>query len=462
MQDKRRTRIRILSLVIFTLILVYIASAWLLPTFSRYIKRTQDEIKAHYTALYFASTGEGKTIAIEGGVGYIDFDLRNYINENVTQRDIVYTITKPTEFYDNNGNKIGNPTSYDGDLHVLDVWGKPQKVAKSTSLYDVQIVENNGEVVSEGVYTFTYEKLGTGAKGKVHTLTCKIIAPEGHEPKDDKISLVVQLSKPYKEVLIINMNISNRLITFSHKEINVFNVPFDKIYVQTADLFAYHKDLKVDSNDQNLPGTNTPNTLDKNQNKEEGDNTNSTSMYAFTSYAFKLTIKWSGYILDELKLEDIHIGTSSSSEEVGKYDTVNPDGSINPNGTRPNLDDGPFIDIKKSTIAYINSCRIPIYQESLPEDNTMGEETINSVAEETKNIIGYTYAGELVIYVPQGSDIFFHFLKMNDSGSIDVKIEAYVLDQEGDTSTYKYMLYDDVLGGYEHIDDYYNLASYKK
>jgi hypothetical protein len=121
MQDKRRTRIRILSLVIFTLILVYIASAWLLPTFSRYIKRTQDEIKAHYTALYFASTGEGKTIAVEDGVGYIDFDLRNYINENVTQRDIVYTITKPTEFYDNNGNLILNTHGKKHDIESIDL-----------------------------------------------------------------------------------------------------------------------------------------------------------------------------------------------------------------------------------------------------------------------------------------------------------------------------------------------------
>ena len=79
MRDKRKTRIQLLSLLIFTLILVYIASAWLLPTFSRYIKRTQDEIKAHYTALYFDSTGEGKTIAVEGGVGYVDFDLRKLI-----------------------------------------------------------------------------------------------------------------------------------------------------------------------------------------------------------------------------------------------------------------------------------------------------------------------------------------------------------------------------------------------
>ena len=406
----RKTRIFLLSSLILTFIVIYISSAWLLPTLSRYIKRTQDEIRAHYTALYFASTGEGKSVVMEDGTGYIDFDLRNYINENVTQRDIVYTISKPSVFYDSNGNVIDDPKTTTKDLHVLDVWGNPQKVAKSSCYYDVEIVQNNGEVVSHGVYTFTYEKLGTGAKGKVHTLTCKITADEGYVTKDDQISLVVQLSKPYKEVLIINMNVSTRLVSFSHKEIDIFNVAFDKIYVQTADLFAYHKD----NNEGNWTGGQYH-----------------INNYYFTSYALKLTIKWSGYILDELKLEDVHIGTSPGHNEIGKYDTVDQNGNINDNGTTPNDSLNPYIDITKSTIAYINS-----------------------------KLVDSKYEGELVIYIPQGSDIFFHFLKSNTSGSIDVKIEAYVIDTDSNTSSYK--LYDDVLGGYTHTNDYYNLASYTK
>lgn len=410
MKDKKRTKILFLCLLIFSLILVYISTAWLIPTFSRYIKRTQDEIKAHYTALYFSSTGEGKTIAVEDGVGYIDFDLRNYINENVTQRDIVYTISKPSVFYDASGNEVNDPANFAGDLHVLDVWGNPKKVAKSSCLYDVEIVQNNGEVVSEGIYAFTYEKLGVSAKGKIHTVTCKVTADSGHSPNDDQISLVVQLIKPYKEVLIINMNISNRLVTFSHKEIDVFNVPFDKVYIQTADLFGYHK------TNNNGDGTNPENKLNQ---------------YKFTSYAFRLKFKWSGYILDELKLEDIHLGTSPGMGSIGSYDTVDSSGNINNNGTTPNGDSGPYIDITKSTIAYINS-----------------------------QVVDGNHEGELVIYIPQGSDIFFHFLKSAESGKIDVQIEAYVFDEE--TGEYKYVLYDEALGGYTHLNDYYNLVNYQQ
>ena len=410
MKDKKATKIKVLSLLIFSLILLYISIAWLIPTFSRYIKRTQDEIKAHYTALYFDSNGEGKTIAVEDGSGYIDFQLRNYIDENVTQRDIEYTIHTPSVFYDASGNEIADPANYNGDLHVLDVWGNSKKVAKNSYLYDVEIVRNNGEIVEDGIYKFTYEKLDVGAKGKIHDVTCKVTAAEGHSPLDDQISIVVQLIKPYKEVLIINMNVSNRLVTFSHQEDTIYDVPFDKVYIQTADLFAYHK---------------------HNTNGDRTNQENKINNYQFTSYAFKLSIKWSGYILDELKLDDIHMGTSTIVGSLGNYDSVDSSGNPNDNGTRPNGDSGPYIDITKSTIAYINS-----------------------------QVVDGNHEGELIIYVPQGAEIFFQFLKSANIGSVDVKIEAYVYDT--DANEYKYVIYSEEVGGYRHTDDYYNITTYRQ
>ena len=415
-EQQHKKNLIVLGSLIFILILIYISQVWLLPTLSRYIFREEDEIRAHYTALYFASTGEGKTIALESNVGYIDFDLRNYIGENVTQRDIVYTISKPSVFYDKFGNVI-NPVeieSYlsnpDNDLHVLDVWGNPQKVSRSTYLYDVEIVKNSGEVVSSGVYTFTYEKLGSSAVGKVHNVTCKVTRTDNLEPQADTISLVVQLSKPYKEVLIINMNVSTHLITFAHKEIKMFDIQFDKLYIQSADLFANYKDAN-----------NTPRIYG------ELDKTH----YQFTSNAFKLTITWSGYVFDEDKLEEIHIGTSP----YPGGDKINDSLLGNPNGASPNDEiDKPYIDVKKSTIAYINSSY----------DATNG------------------HRGELVIFIPQSSDIYLLFLKTATTGTIDVKIESYVstYDAANLTST-NYQIYNETLGGYKFNDDAkYNLANY--
>ena len=419
-RDIKQSRLLFIASLIITLIFVYISQAWLFPTITRYIKREQDEIRAHYTALHFASTGEGKTLTLEDSVGYIDFDLRNYVGEKVTQRDIVYTISKPSEFYDKDGKKIpeADLATYAAadNLHVLDVWGEPKKVAKSSYLYDVEIVRNTGELVSEKVYTFKYEKLGDGAKGKVHTVTCKVTRTDGNEPLDDTISLVVQFSKPYKEVYIINMKVSNRLITFSSKEISMFDTSMDKIYVQTADLFANYKGE-----------SGTPRII----------NVSSNESYKFTPYAYKLTITWSGYILDEEKLEDIHIGTSSSPGTDKNSDSVDSDGVINKDGVTPNEDiNEPYLDIEKSTIAKINS------------------------QYDSKN----RASGELVIFIPQGSDIFFYFLKVASSGTIDVKIEVYVTYTVGDYDIFsKYEIYSDtVFSGYKHIDEKYNLTNYQK
>lgn len=426
---KSQTRLLFIGSLIITLIFIYISTTWLFPTLSKYIKREQDEIRAYYTALHFATTGEGKTIALENGVGYIDFDLRNYVGENVTERDIVYTISKPTTFYDSLGNPIPEEELEEHvnggkGIYVLDVWKTPQRVKDETYLYDVEIVRNNGEVVSEGVYEFTYEKLAVGAKGKIHNLTCKITARDkNRDLSNDQISIVVKLQKPYEEVLIINMNISNRLITFAHKNIEVFSVPLDKVYMQTADLFAYTKNEDEEKFN------------DVERKIEVGPN----KYYLYTPYAMKLTLYWTGYMLDEIELEEIYTGTTFSPGSIKDYDTVDNKGTDNHIGTipNPNLYD-PYIDLKQARIARLNSLN----------DNTYG------------------HRGEMVLFMPQGSDIYFHFLKKGDVGHIYVKIELYVDYYENDVKVKSgYEIYsEDIFGGYNHErvngEDYYNLASY--
>lgn len=421
MRDKRKIRLLFLSSLIATLIFVYISITWLGPTLSRYIKREQDEIRAYYTSLYFDSTGKGKTIALENNVGYVEFDLRNYIGEDVTQRDIVYSIYKPTEFYDASGNVISDIPTYlsnsENKLHVLDGWGEPQVVKNSTYLYDVEVVKNDGEMVSEGIYTFTYEKLGTSAKGKSHNLTCKVSLPVGQAPENDEISIVVQLTKPYKEVFIINMRVSDKLITFSKETPNIFGVDFEKIYVQSADLYAYYKNDTEGDDGINKPYDDT------NRNTSADD---AETYYQYTSYAFKLTFYWKGYILDEGKLEKLHIGTSTAPGVDKNYDAVDASGNPNNIGSIPNPHvNSPYVDIDKATIARINSVF----------DITSG------------------HRGEMVIFVPQGSDFSLHFLQSSISDcSIKVKIEVYVTEVVNKVlGSSSYQIYDaETFGGYVH------------
>ena len=136
----------------------------------------------------------------------------------------------------------------------------------------------------------------------------------------------------------------------------------DKLYIQTADIFAYIKNEDgIMNNDSDRSG-----------------------YYKYTPYAIKLTLYWTGYIIDETKLEEIYSGTSSKPGDIKDYDTVNQYGQNNDIGTIPNPNiHSPYLDIKQARIARLNS----VYD-------------ING------------HHGEMVLFMPQGSDIFMHFSKI--------------------------------------------------
>ena len=383
--DKKQFKKRIFALgsMFLLLTVIYLFSTGLLTTISRYIRREQDEIKAYYTSLYFNSDGEGKSIAIENKVGYVEFNLMNYIGEDVTQRDIEYKIVRPSTFYDIDGNEIATADLAGADkLYVLDVWGKPQEVAKSTYLYTVNILSNTGESSGSGNYQFTYEKLGTSAVGKTHHINLELTRAGNDLETDEDISIVVQLIKPYREVFIINMNASSRIITFSQAKTNKFDINFDELHIQSADLYGYFKNGNVRKSAEYVQGAN------KYQD-------------TFTSKAIKLTIDWTGFILDEMLLEDLHNGTNGSPD-------------IGTGGSNINSD-LTYVDITKPTIASIKAT-------------------------------GTT--GQLVIFIPQSSDFSLFFLRKADTGTVKVKIEIYVLNDQ--TDTYGYALYNARYRGYTY------------
>ena len=298
-----KRRISALSMILVFLIVIYLFDVGLLSTISRYIKREQDEIVAYYTALYLDTDGRGKTIAFENKEGYVDFNLMNFIGEDVTQRDIEYTIKKPEVFYDENGAVISDPSTYEGDIHVLDVWGEPKKVQRNSYLYAVEISENSGEHIGDNKYKFTYEKLGSSGVGKTHHITLKLKRTSGDDDfSTENVSIVVQLEKPYKEVFIIDVVASSKLVTFSTTDIDHYENTFNSINVQSADLYAYTKS-GVKRADVVIEG----------------------KTYEYTSKAFKLTFTWEGFILDENGLEGIQFGTNGSPDNNGSGSNINND-----------------------------------------------------------------------------------------------------------------------------------------
>ena len=295
MQEKKRFFRLVSVLMIMLCILSIMAFSMLITdTTTRYIKREKDEIRSYYTGLYCDNTGDGSAVALENGVGYVDFKIMNYIDEDVTKRDITYDIRTLDTFYDvngkeivdsnSNGNNVDELASAD-NLYVKDVWNIPQLIGKDSYKYNVDIIKNDGET-RDGLYLFSYEERAEngGAVGKVHNVTVRI------ERKDDKdvgefsgstedVSLVIQLSSPYKEVYVVDITISNRLIVFSQRMVSEFEVEMMKVQTQTFDIFGYKGDNSTNPNE--IGGT-------------------------FTSKPFKVVFEWDNMILNESEFQFFH------------------------------------------------------------------------------------------------------------------------------------------------------------
>ena len=305
-------------LIVFLLLqiaigIVFMNSYIVEDTKSRYIEQAKDQIRANYTALYFDSNLSTATLALENNTAYINFDLMNFIGEDVTRRDIEYTISKPDKFYDNKANEITpNGTN---DLYVLDVWDQPKAVGNDTYKYETEIVENTGEqVTGTDNYVFTYETINTGGGdgevsgekgiGKTHNVTVKITRTDSSTFKSgEKISIVIQLSKPYEEVFIIDLTILDTLITFSNNSGTVFETEFEKMQIQTANIFSYVYD------EDNSIFIERLNPKDNNE--------------RFTSYGFKVTLVFDNLILDRNSLDQLHMendgGTPSNIDITKPY-----------------------------------------------------------------------------------------------------------------------------------------------
>lgn len=293
--QKQMKKIIILIGIIFLLVLF---SSLLAITTARYIKREKDAIIASYTALYMTNDGKNRVVALEDNVGYMSFHLMNYDGEDVTKRDIVYSIKAPDTFYDENGNEIEESEySNTNSFYVLDVWGKPQEIGEDTYKYNIEVTSNSGEKNSSGEYVLEYETTDNNDIGKTHDIVLKIERKKEYNSDDfsgnENISIVVQLSKPYKEVYIFNINITNYLIAFSSNAKQKFEIDYRTLYIQSINSYAYEGTVAREKNG-----------------------------YTFLPNAIKLTITWNDLLLDLNALYDLHLYDGNT--DVSNIDIMNP------------------------------------------------------------------------------------------------------------------------------------------
>lgn len=395
MEDTKVIKSKTKKIVILNLALILLIAVQIifLPTVARYVKQESDKIIASYTSLYMSSDGEGKVVSVEDKLGYLNLKLMNYEDSNVTQRDIEYTVSRPTIFYKANGEAIASSeietylaADPSNQLHVLDVWNQPQVVGRDTYKYIQSIASSDGETITNtntpgDDYLFSYEKLNNSAVGKIHNLLIEFKRDRGTDFKGtEDVSIIVQLSKPYKEVFIINVKISDKLIVFSNTDALVYETTFQRLYIQSADIFSHYKGTTEILRKYNKRGT-----------------TEAQAQYVqIAPRALLVTFKWDNFYFDVNCLKDYHL----------------------PNDKIPGINENvSFIDISKPYVSNLD------------------------IANKT-----------LVMYVPQGSNFYLDFLVIDDTllSTVDVRIDVTIIDG-GNTS---FDIYDEIYGGYNHNIDY--------
>lgn len=399
MKENNQTKSKVIrmSLLNIALVILIVLQIVFFPTIARYVKQESDKIVATYTSLYLDSDGNGKIVSVEGDIGYLNIKLMNYEDSNVTQRDIVYSISTPSVFYDKNAKVITDVKAYldaseDNQLYVLDVWGEPQVVGRDTYKYVQSVAYNDGEEATnintvEPDYKFSYEKLNNSAVGKIHNVLVKFQRSNtvGSFTGTENVSIVVHLSEPYKEVFIINIKISDKLIVFSNVDTLVYETTFQRLYIQTADLYSHYKD--------NIEKLRTYN--------KRGVSTAPIPQVKIAPRAILITLQWDNFYFDVNCLKQYHLQDDNII------------GSIADNN----------LDISKPYVKTLD------------------------IANKT-----------LTMYVPQASNFYLDFLQIDKSkaSKVDINIQVAIID--GDNAPI-YDIYDEIYGGYNQSIDF-NGAKY--
>lgn len=313
--DRRRIFSRTLTMMFTVLVFVFMFySNTLTTTTSRFVKQEKDEIYARYTALYFETSIKKAAIAYENGSAYVSFDVYNYEDTWVTQRDIEYKVRiEEVQYYDGAGNTVTD--AYNGELFAKDVWGNLVKVGNDTLKYSSEIVEYSGETIENGGKInnlFTYEELGATGVSKTHSLTVKLTRDEKLQtlPGDEHVSIVIELVRPYREIYVIDLTISNKIITFSNNTFNKFETDLEVLNCQTVNIFSHYYN-----------GNNRVTISD----------VASLNNKKYLSNAVMLEIVFDGLYLDENLLERIHIpsdGTGSSNIDISQPYVIPQNGDI--------------------------------------------------------------------------------------------------------------------------------------
>lgn len=200
---------------------------------SRYVFDRDDVITGSFTNLYFTHNGDGRTVIMEesgsGYTGYLALTAYNYDGDNISARDISYSVRLPSDAELDAG-------------EVVDAWGTAIRldnvaIAEATRRYSVQFdpVKESSTIAAAGSEDNLMRnentdivKIERGGGASAGSLTF-----EG-----ESIYVIIDIISPYRELRAFVVNTSSSLISVATSLIDTadthFGYPQYSVYVQTA------------------------------------------------------------------------------------------------------------------------------------------------------------------------------------------------------------------------------------
>lgn len=184
--------------LIFLFAALSVLIAFACVSVSKFVITDKKELVGTYTAFVLSHDGEGQTAVMQTDkngetTGYIVVTVSNFKDEKVSKRDVRFSLRVPTK----------------DELEatkVTDAWGAEHALAADSKYYDVTIVDENDDVLTN---TSAATLLSANAKNS-SSLLLKIKRKATAEPmasdETERISIILQTSEPYKDLQVFDVN----------------------------------------------------------------------------------------------------------------------------------------------------------------------------------------------------------------------------------------------------------------
>ena len=184
--------------LIFLFAALSVLIAFACVSVSKFVITDKKELVGTYTAFVLSHDGEGQTAVMQTDkngdtTGYIVVTVSNFTDEKVSKRDVRFSLRVPT------ADELKA-------TKVTDAWGAEHALAADSKYYDVTIVDENDEELTD---TSAATLLSANAKNS-SSLLLKIKRKATAEPmasdETERISIILQTSWPYKDLQVFDVN----------------------------------------------------------------------------------------------------------------------------------------------------------------------------------------------------------------------------------------------------------------